>query len=173
MQRTKWTERAFSFDFPEGWMSNVIERLRGTPSRLNELTVLLSDEDASFTPHGKWSIKEHMGHLADLEELQEARVDDYLSRHETLRAADMNNTKTVEANHNTKSVQQLFLNFVNKRKHLVARLEKLDDETQGFRSMHPRLNIPMRPVDMAYFTAEHDDHHLADIRTIIETLKHG
>jgi hypothetical protein len=173
MQRTKWTERTFSFDFPEGWLPNILERLRGTPARINELTVLLSDEDASFTPHGKWSIKEHMGHLSDLDDLQEARIDDFIARKKMLRAADMANTKTVEANHNAKSVQQLFLNFVNKRKHLVARLEKLDDETQRFNAMHPRLNIPMRPVDAAFFTAEHDDHHLADIRVIIESLKHS
>lgn len=30
MQRTKWTERKFTFDFPEGWLSNILERLRGT-----------------------------------------------------------------------------------------------------------------------------------------------
>jgi hypothetical protein len=28
----------------------------------------------------------------------------------------------------------------------------------------------MRPVDMAYFTAEHDDHHLASMRTLIEKI---
>jgi hypothetical protein len=27
--------------------------------------------------------------------------------------------------------------------------------------VHPRLQQPMRVVDMAFFVAEHDDHHLA------------
>jgi hypothetical protein len=31
-------------------------------------------------------------------------------------------------------------------------------------ALHPRLKIPMRIVDLAYFVAEHDDHHLATIR---------
>jgi hypothetical protein len=171
MQRTKWTERTFTFDMPEGWLPNILERLRGTPARINELTVLLSDEDASHTPRGKWSIKEHVGHLSDLEELHEGRIDDFLARKDTLRAADMNNTKTIEAEHNEKSIQQLFLNFVHKRKKFIARLEHLNDDTQRFSSMHPRLKVPMRPIDMAFFTAEHDDHHLADIREIIESMK--
>jgi len=28
----------------------------------------------------------------------------------------------------------------------------------------------MRPVDMAFFTAEHDDHHLASIREIMNRI---
>jgi hypothetical protein len=29
--------------------------------------------------------------------------------------------------------------------------------------VHPRLGTPMRLVDMMFFVAEHDDHHLATI----------
>ncbi|MFT4669296.1 MAG: hypothetical protein ACI9M9_001964 [Flavobacteriaceae bacterium] len=29
--------------------------------------------------------------------------------------------------------------------------------------MHPRLKVLMRPVDLLFFVAEHDDHHLATI----------
>ena len=42
-----------------------------------------------------------------------------------------------------------------------ARLEGWDEERLGRVSRHPRLDRPMRAVDMAYFVAEHDDHHLA------------
>ena len=28
---------------------------------------------------------------------------------------------------------------------------------------HPRLGTPMRLIDLAFFVAEHDDHHLAQI----------
>jgi hypothetical protein len=31
---------------------------------------------------------------------------------------------------------------------------------------HPRLNKQMRIIDIAYFTAEHDDHHFAMISEI-------
>ncbi len=32
--QTKWIERHFNFDFPVGMMPVIIERLRGTPSRI-------------------------------------------------------------------------------------------------------------------------------------------
>jgi hypothetical protein len=31
---------------------------------------------------------------------------------------------------------------------------------------HPRLGTPMRLIDLAYFVAEHDDHHLARLREL-------
>ena len=37
-------------------------------------------------------------------------------------------------------------------------------------SIHPRLKVPMSPVDLAWFDAEHDDHHLVKINEIIATL---
>jgi len=36
---------------------------------------------------------------------------------------------------------------------------------------HPRLKVRMRLVDLAYFVAEHDDHHLASMVIIARTLK--
>jgi hypothetical protein len=37
--------------------------------------------------------------------------------------------------------------------------------------LHPRLKQPMRLVDHLYFVAEHDDHHLATIREMMEAGK--
>jgi hypothetical protein len=167
MQRTKWTVRKFSFDFPEGWLPDILERLRGTSARISEITSSLADEETEYKPFGKWSIKENIGHLSDLEELHDGRIDDFIAGKQTLRAADMSNEKTSAANHNKKTIQQLLHDFSNKRKQVIERLEKLGDETQSFKSLHPRLQVMMRPVDIAFFTAEHDDHHLADIREIV------
>jgi hypothetical protein len=166
MLRTKWTERTFTFDFPEGWIFNITERLHGTLPRIIEITNGLSEDILTKKPNGKWSIKEHIGHLSDLEDLHEGRIDDFLAKKETLRAADMKNLKTEEAGHNNRSLDELIAEFSKKRESLIKRLTELDDETMYFKSMHPRLQVPMRPVDMAYFTAEHDDHHLASIRVI-------
>jgi len=88
-----------------------------------------------------------------------------------LRAADMKNIKTNEANHNSKTLNELLNYFSGRRKQFIERLEKLDDATQVFKSIHPRLQTPMRPVDVAFFTAEHDDHHLADIRGILKKIR--
>ena len=166
MERTKWIDRKFTFDFHDGWIYNILERLRGTEARIREMTSHISNEKLELKT-GKWSIKEHIGHLSDLEELHSGRLDDFIQRKKNLRPADMNNTKTNEAAHNTKKVEDLISEFATKRKGLVSMFEKLDDETQHFKSMHPRLFIHMRPVDVAYFTAEHDDHHLATIRELL------
>jgi hypothetical protein len=168
MLRTRWTERKFSFDFPEGILPNIIERLAGTTARLKELVMQLSEAEAAEKLATAWSIKEHIGHLGDLEELHDGRITDFLLRKPSLRAADMSNRKTYQSNHNKKSNEQLILEFSTRRNHFVKRLQLLDDELQCCKCMHPRLKILMRPVDVAYFTAEHDDHHLASIRELIE-----
>ena len=168
MERTKWTDRKFIFNIPAGWMQNILERLRSTELRLRALVDGLPDDKISFKPNGKWSIKEHIGHLSDLEELHEGRIDDFIARKQTLRAADMSNAKTNKAHHNDRPIHELLDEFAFKRIIFISRLESLDDETQEFQSMHPRLQVHMKPVDMAFFTAEHDDHHLASIREIID-----
>src|SRR5687768_12140372 len=167
MTRTKWIDRKFTFDFPEGWLFNIIERLRGTTARLYWISASLTEEQLIYQPDGKWSIKEHIGHLSDLEELHEGRIDDFLERKEILRAADMSNAKTESSNHNDKSLEELLSDFTRKRNQFVFRLKDLEDDTLTFTSKHPRLQVLMRPVDMAYFTAEHDDHHLASMRELI------
>jgi hypothetical protein len=171
MERTKWIERKFNFDFPGGIFPSILERLRGTPARIKEIALTITDEEAKQKPGNKWSIKEHIGHLYDLEHLHEGRIDDFLARKETLRPADMTNAVTNQANHNDEPMPHLLQLFTEARVNFVLRLEELDEDVLNFRSLHPRLQVMMRPVDLAYFTAEHDDHHLASIREIIQAAK--
>src|SRR2546423_638474 len=171
MERTKWIERKFNFDFPAGIMPSVLERLRGTVLRLNKIGASLAAEQLKYRPKDKWSIQEHIGHLGDLEELHAGRIDDFLARKEMLRAADMTNEKTNASKHNDKKIEDLLRTFRDKREHFVSRLMQLDDETQNSESKHPRLQVMMRPIDIAFFTAEHDDHHLASIREIMFELQ--
>lgn len=163
-------ERKFTFDFPEGWMFNILERLRGTHPRMAEICKNLNFDQLTTRLDGKWSIQEHVGHLVDLEELHEGRIDDFLARKDTLRAADMSNAKTVAADHNAANINDLLRDFKTARDRLIARLEDLNDDILLSKSVHPRLQVPMRPVDFAFFTAEHDDHHLASIREILVRL---
>jgi len=145
-----------------------VERLAGTESRLVAITRGISDDNASFKLPGKWSIKDHIGHLYDLEALHIGRVNDFIFRIPVLRSADMSNTATNLAGHNLKTVDELIGEFITERNTLLNHLKNLDDETQRFSALHPRLEKFMRPVDMAYFTAEHDDHHIATIRILID-----
>lgn len=171
MQRTPWIERKFNFDFPEGWIYNIMERLRGTSVRLKNISEQLNHNQLTRKKGKAWSIQEHIGHLLDLEALHEGRFDDFLERKKVLRAADMSNAKTEAAHHNNADITRLLNDFEQSRNCFISRLKALDDDTQRFQSLHPRLQIMMRPVDMAYFTSEHDDHHLASIRMLIENTK--
>ena len=168
MKRTKWVERKFDFGgVPVGVFPCVLERLRGTPARLEELVRGLSEDVLTARRGGAWSIKEQVGHLFDLDELHEGRLEDYRERRETLRPADMQNRKTHEAGHNAAPLPALLASFRAARASFVARLEELDEDALAETALHPRLRQPMRVIDMALFVAEHDDHHLASITEII------
>jgi hypothetical protein len=167
MRRLPWIERRFFFDIPPGWLQNVTARLQGTGCRLRDLTQFLREEQLVYKPDGKWSIKEHVGHLGDLEILHLKRLDDFVQRNPQLSAWDVTNAATEQAQHNDASIDRLIETFSQRRKTFIARLVEFDDETHYFQSLHPRLQISIKPVDMAAFIAEHDDHHIASISEII------
>ncbi|MDT7808615.1 MAG: hypothetical protein QOJ70_2428 [Acidobacteriota bacterium] len=166
MRRTKWVEREFDFHMQVGVFPCVIERLRGTSARLEELTRELPARVLTARRDGAWSIQEHAGHLIDLDELHEGRLEDYARHHSTLRAADMTNRKTDEAGHNEARLEDLLARFRAARTSFIRRLEALTDEEVAATALHPRLRQQMRVIDMAYFVAEHDDHHLATINEL-------
>jgi hypothetical protein len=168
--RVPWTERSFNFNFPADLYPEIIERLRGTPARAEEIARSLPAAVLTRREGDAWSIQENIGHLADLEALFTGRLDDYDAGTETLRPADMTNRKTHEANHNARPIESVLSDLRARRGHLVARLESLAPEDFARSAMHPRLRQPMRVVDTMLFQAEHDDYHLARIRELIRLL---
>jgi uncharacterized damage-inducible protein DinB len=157
----RWTERTFRFDLPIGMLPEVIERLRGTAPRIEDKVRGLSMEVLTRRDGDSWSIQEHIGHLLDLDELHSGRLDDYLADAEALRPADMENRRTWQANHNVRGTDFLVQQFRREREAFVERLETWDPARIGQSALHPRLSQPMRVIDLAFFVAEHDDHHLA------------
>ena len=170
LKQLKWFERKFDFNFSLDVFPSILERLRGTPARLEETIHSLPKNILTVKVNNGWSIQEHAGHLFDLDELHDARIDDYLAQAKTLRTADLGNKKTYDANHNTKPAEEILKSFRTARLHFVKRLEELDEEIVGRTAVHPRLQQPMRLIDMAYFVAEHDDHHLVKIRELSKIL---
>lgn len=163
----KWSERTFQFTFPIEVYPEMIERVRGTPARLEDRVRSIAAEILTKRDGERWSIQENAGHLLDLESLFSGRLDEYLAGAKTLQAADMSNRKTYEANHNQVSMQLILTDFRARRTQLVTRLDKLESQTFAAVAHHPRLNVPMRLVDMLFFQAEHDDFHLARISELI------
>lgn len=169
--KTNWIERKFDFNFPIGIFPCIVERLRGTPARLEEIINALPAAILTVRVNSSWSIQENVGHLLDLEELWERRLVDYRSHAQVLTPADMQNRKTHEANHNSGSMQSLLKQFRKARHALVDTIEQLDEKVVARSALHPRLNQPMRLVDWAYFIAEHDDHHMARISELAKILQ--
>jgi hypothetical protein len=165
-----WFEKQFVFYYPVGALPALLERLRGTPVRLESLVSRFPREILTRRLGDEWSIQEHVGHLYDLEELHDGRLDDYDAGLETLRAADVTNAKTYQADHNSRNLGDLLEVFRETRMKFVARFEEMTAEEAARSATHPRLNKPMRVVDLAHFTADHDDHHLASITYVARKL---
>ena len=126
-----------------------------------------SEELLTKKPNGEWSAKEQVGHLYDLEELWYGRTVDFLSGEEMLRAADLRNTKTHEADHNKKEIGKLVELFSSARSKLIDKIKDADEAIASLSALHPRLQTPMRLIDHLFFIAEHDDHHLAKIGMLL------
>jgi uncharacterized damage-inducible protein DinB len=172
MPKWPWIDRTFCFDFPVPKWPDLLERVRGTPARVEERVRDLPRDILTRRPDGGgWSIQQNIGHLNDLGYLPMRRIEQILAGEKTLIAADMSNTRTNAADHNTFGMPKLLNEFRLERMRLVERFESLSDADWGRSAMHPRLKQPMRIVDIAYFDAEHDDYHLGRIGELIRGFK--
>ncbi|MCP4568105.1 MAG: DinB family protein [FCB group bacterium] len=167
MSTLLWINRTFEFSLPAEMFPMVVERLRGTPARLEEIVRSASPEILTQRHDNHWSIAETVGHLGDVEILWDLRMDDFLAGKKELFAADMSNRHTKEADHNSAPIEELLGRFRNARMALVARLDALEEHQIEITALHPRLKKPMRIIDSSFFAAEHDDHHLAALTGLI------
>ena len=163
MQQTKWFERKFNFDFTENIFPSIIERLAGTPARLEEKFATIPADIQTIRIEGTWSIKENVGHLADLEPLWQGRLEDILNDKTELRPTDLQNSKTSKANHNAQTIEALLNDFRSIRRVTIDKISTLREDIIFKSALHPRLKTPMRTMDLFLFVADHDDHHLARI----------
>jgi uncharacterized damage-inducible protein DinB len=166
IHQTPWIERKFQFDFPVGLFPVIFSRLEGSIFRLFQL-LANADEDVCSQKIIGWSVKEHLGHLSDLESLWWQRLEDFRMNKAFLTAADMTNQKTNEAGHNEKSLEELLDNFTIERQRILETVYEFDEDMLSRISIHPRLNKEMRLIDSLYFVAEHDDHHISAISGLL------
>lgn len=170
MTKVKWFERSFDFSKDQNIFPSIVERLKGTPARLEEKFKSIPREILESKVDGSWSIKENVGHLADLEPLWQGRLEDIVNGQTEMRPTDLANRKTDQANHNARSIEKLLKDFREIRERTIALIEDLDEETIFRSALHPRLKTPMRTMDLFLFVAEHDDHHLARITELARLL---
>ena len=145
-----WADRTFNFDYPVELFPNMVERLRGTPLRVRHMLEHLPEKIIIIRHQDKWSLKERVGHLIMVERLS--------------------NKKTYESSFNDDALEDLFERFQEVRNMFVEKLEHITLKQAALTAMHPRLQQPMRLVDLVYFAAEHDDHELTLMRHLLKTL---
>ena len=170
MQQVKWFDRKFNFDTTDNIFPSLLVRLEGTPIRLRHYISTLENSVAEVKPAGTWSVKEHLGHLTDLEPLWQGRLVDILSGSDYLRDADLENTQTHEAQHNIRPLPELIADFERERERTLSSLRRLHRSDIHKASRHPRLNTNLTIQNLFQFVAEHDDHHLVSITEIARMM---
>lgn len=168
MKQEKWFNRSFNFENSQNIFPSILERLSGTPIRLEEKVKDCSEKILTFSVDNTWSIKENIGHLTDLEPLWQARLDDLINSEIELRPTDLQNRKTDLANHNNTPLDVLFTEFRKMRAQTIIKLQSINEEIVFRSALHPRLKTPMRTMDLFLFVAEHDDHHLTRITELLK-----
>ena len=163
-----WFQRKFTFDLPLSRLPTIIERLRGSPARAEERVGSLPSTALQARLNDKWSIQENIGHLCDLEPLWIRRAEQVLAGETELAVADLTNRLTDDAHHNDSPLDHILKHFRSLRSRFVSILEGAEGPALERAGRHPRLGTPMRLIDIAFFTAEHDDHHLARITELMK-----
>jgi uncharacterized damage-inducible protein DinB len=165
--RPVWSKRRFTFGQPQWMLADFIERLRGVTPRITALVTGISDDVAHRRYEGKWSIAQNVGHLADVEDLWQERLEDLRRRRDVYTPADPARSQKAAERHQGTPLVEIIRELETKRGQLVAAMIAAPRELQLASVFHERLQCPMRLIDCAQFYAEHDDHHLLRVRTLL------
>lgn len=163
MQKMEWFQRQFSFGLPAQMLPFYLERLDGTMVRIENKVANADDKILSAKLDGKWSIKQNIGHLAEVDEIASKRITEMVAGISPMSPAVFE----PGLDYNAMPVQQVIDLFRRKRRDNISKYGTLTDEELTRSSVHPRLKVMMTPVDLAWFDAEHDDHHLVRISEIL------
>jgi hypothetical protein len=166
MKKIDWFERQFTFGLPAGMLPFYLERLEGTAARIERKVAGIADEILSGKLDGKWSVKENIAHLAEVDEIALKRIDEMRRGISPMSPAVIQPGK----DYNTMPMGDIIGFFRTNRKKNLDKYKSLTDDELGKLSLHPRLRVQMTPVDLAWFDAEHDDHHLVRINEILRAL---
>lgn len=168
---TRWFDRTFEFNLKADQLFELIVRLEKTHSQIKNIIRQATEHELNFQPEAKWSIKEHIGHLWLLEPLWQTRCMEINDGKENMSSADLNNTATNHALFNQYPVEQIINQFEKERQKTITILKSINKNHYNHSLIHPRLNQPIRIVDLAYFISEHDKHHVNAVLRNIEIAR--
>jgi hypothetical protein len=161
-----WFERNLRFGHSAVMLPYFLERLCGTAVRIEDKVHGVPDEILSNKLDGKWSVKQNIGHLAEVDLIANKRIDEMISGLPTMSPAVFE-----PKDYNPWPIQNVLDLFIKSRNENIKKYESLATEELKKSSLHPRLKVQMTPIDLAWFDAEHDDHHLVRISDILRRLK--
>jgi hypothetical protein len=164
MQPLPWFERKFTFGFAPAMLPFFLKRLEGTIYRVQEKAFHHSEEQLARRLDDKWSVKENIGHLFEVDEISGRRISEITAGQPTLSRADIQTS----GRYNEMDIRTLIERFAARRREHISRIRSLSEEQLKMTALHPRLKVPMNAVDLSWFDAEHDDHHLVRINIILE-----
>lgn len=162
MKRLDWFERTFIFGLPKAMLPFYLERLEGTIYRIQHKVAGVGDSILSERFNDKWSIKQNIGHLAEVDRVANKRIDEMMAGVNILSPAVFE-----PQDYNPWPIEKVVALFKESRLSNINKYRGLSDLHLSKGSIHPRLKVMMNPVDLAFFDAEHDDHHLFKISDIL------
>ena len=164
MTELPWFERDLVFGKPKEMLPYFLERLEGTIARIEQKVKGFSEEDLSRQTNGKWSVKQNIGHLVEVDEIANKRITEMVNGISPMSPAVFE----PKQDYNKMPIIAVIEFFRRTRKDNIKRYQGLTDAQLSLASIHPRLKASMTPVDLAFFDAEHDDHHLVKINLILK-----
>ncbi len=164
MSTLPWFERNLKFGYPIEMLPFYLERLSGTIVRLETKVKGVSDDALSKKINDKWSIKQNIGHLAEVDSITNKRIDEMIKGTEVMSPAVFE-----PQDYNPWPIEKVLEFFKTNRNLNLKKYQTLSESDLKKSSLHPRLKMQMTPVDLAWFDAEHADHHLVKINEIIKT----
>jgi hypothetical protein len=165
MEKLQWFERVFTFGLPKRMLPFYIERLEGTIHRIEAKVKNVSEAILSNRLDDKWSVKENIGHLAEVDEIANGRIDQMIAGISPLLPAVFEPKPYHEL-----PIREVLNVFRDSRTRNIKRYKSLSSSELEKTSLHPRLKVMISPVDLAWFDAEHDDHHLVRTNEILSIL---
>jgi hypothetical protein len=162
MKTLNWFDRTFTFGLPAAMLPFYLERLEGSICRIEAKVKGVSDKVLSEKYDGKWSVKENIGHLAEVDLVSNKRIDEMRSGVDTLSPAVFE-----PKDYNPWPIEKVVAFFREARQSNLDKYKNISEPDLLKGSTHPRLKVKLTPIDLAFFDAEHDDHHIVKISNII------
>ncbi len=162
MNEVPWFERELIFGKPIEMLPYYLERLEGTIVRIEKKVNGVDDAILSKRYNDKWSIKQNIGHLAEVDEISNKRMDEMVNGATVLSPAVFE-----PKDYNPWPIEKVLEYFNRIRTANIQKYKTLSESDLKRSSLHPRLKTQLTPIDLAWFDAEHDDHHLVKVNFIL------